>query len=123
LPKYASRINPGQGYSSINTYSANKATSDRSRSRDRAAPAVITPSISAPTESHTSPYVVDKRSRAAEVVLEGIVNVKLPAVIVCEPNVWTDTALLLCVELYISIVSNAVLSVTFVYVIEAEGVQ
>jgi hypothetical protein len=66
---------------------------------------------------------VDKRSSAAEVVFDGIVSVKLPAVIVCEPNVWTDTALLLCVELYSSIVSNAVLNVTVVYVIEAEGVQ
>ena len=48
---------------------------------------------------------------------------KLPAVIVCEPNVYAPTALLLCDELYSSIVSNAVLNVTLVYVTEAEGVQ
>ena len=29
----------------------------------------------------------------------GIVKVNVPAVIVCEPNVCTETALLLCVEL------------------------
>lgn len=56
-------------------------------------------------------------------MFDGMVKVKLPAVMVCDPKVWTDTALLLCVELYINTVSNAVLKVTFEYVIEAEGVQ
>jgi hypothetical protein len=32
-------------------------------------------------------------------VLEGMVKVKVPAVMVCEPKVWTLTALSLCVEL------------------------
>ena len=53
----------------------------------------------------------------------GIVSVNVPAVIVCEPNVCTETALLLCVELYNNTVSNAVLKVTVVYVIEADGVK
>jgi hypothetical protein len=57
------------------------------------------------------------------VLLVGIVKVKLPAVIVCEPNVYTPTALLLCDELYINSVSKAVLNVTLAYVTEAEGVQ
>jgi hypothetical protein len=43
--------------------------------------------------------VVAKRNKAVDVVLEGIVKVKVPAVIVWEPKVWTLTALLLCVEL------------------------
>ena len=47
----------------------------------------------------------------------------VPAVMVCEPNVWTLIALLLWVELYNSTASNAVASVTVVYVIEAEGVK
>lgn len=53
----------------------------------------------------------------------GIVNVNVPAVIVCEPNVCTETDLLLWVELYNNTVSNAVLKVTVVYVIEADGVK
>jgi len=67
--------------------------------------------------------VVAKRNRAVVVVLEGMVNVKVPAVIVWEPKVWTLIALRDCVKLYISTQSNAVDSVTVVYVIEAEGVQ
>jgi hypothetical protein len=67
--------------------------------------------------------VVAKRNRAVDVVFEGMVKVKVPAVIVCEPNVWTLTALSLCVELYINTVSNAVVSVTVVYVMLADGVQ
>jgi hypothetical protein len=43
--------------------------------------------------------VVAKRNKAVDVVFDGIVKVKVPAVMVCEPNVWTLTALLLCVEL------------------------
>jgi hypothetical protein len=42
---------------------------------------------------------VDKRSKAVVVVLEGIVNVNVPAVMVCAPNVWTLTAALDWVEL------------------------
>ena len=57
------------------------------------------------------------------VVLAGIVSVNVPAVIVCEPNVCTEIALLLCVELYNNTVSNAVPKVTVVYVIEADGVK
>ena len=52
-----------------------------------------------------------------------MVKVKVPAVMVCEPNVWTDTALSLCVELYISTASNAVVRVTEVYTKLAEGVK
>jgi hypothetical protein len=47
-------------------------------------------------------------------VFDGIVKVKVPAVMVCEPNVWTLIALLLCVELYSNTVSNAVVKVTVV---------
>jgi hypothetical protein len=57
------------------------------------------------------------------VVLAGIVKVKVPAVMVCEPNVWTLIALLLWVELYNSTQSNAVVKVTVVYTKEAEGVK
>ena len=63
------------------------------------------------------------RSSAELVVLEGIVKVKVPAVMVCEPKVWTLTAALLCVELYISTESNAVEIVTVLYTILADGVQ
>ena len=53
----------------------------------------------------------------------GIVSENVPAVMVCEPNVWTLIALLLCVELYSSTVSKAVDSVTVVKVKLAEGVK
>jgi hypothetical protein len=43
--------------------------------------------------------VVAKRNKAVDVVFEGMVKVKVPAVMVCEPKVWTLTALSLCVEL------------------------
>ena len=56
-------------------------------------------------------------------MLEGIVSANVPAVMVWLPNVYTPTALLDWVELYKSIALNAVLKVTLVYVIEAEGVQ
>jgi hypothetical protein len=56
-------------------------------------------------------------------VLDGIVNVNVPAVIVWSPKVYTATALLDWVELYIKTALNAVVNVTVVYVIEAEGVQ
>ena len=52
----------------------------------------------------------------------GITRVKLPAVTVCAPNVWTLTALLLCEVLYISTASKDVARVTLVYTIEAVGV-
>ena len=52
----------------------------------------------------------------------GMVSVKVPAVTVCDPNVWTLTALLLCVLLYKSTASNAVVKVTLVYVMLALGV-
>jgi hypothetical protein len=38
--------------------------------------------------------VVDKRNKAVAVLLVGIVKVNVPAVMVCEPKVCTDTALL-----------------------------
>ena len=63
------------------------------------------------------------RINAVEVVLLGMVSVNVPAVMVCEPNVYTPTALLDWVELYINTVSNAVVNVTFVYTSDAEGVQ
>jgi len=44
-------------------------------------------------------------------------------VIVCEPKVCTETDLLLWVELFSKTVSKAVVSVTFVYINDAEGVQ
>ncbi len=47
-------------------------------------------------------------------VLLGIVKVNVPAVMVCEPNVWTLTALRDCVKLYSNTVSNAVDKVTVV---------
>jgi len=37
---------------------------------------------------------VDNLSKAEDVELEGIVKVNVPAVMVCEPNVCTETALL-----------------------------
>jgi hypothetical protein len=55
--------------------------------------------------------------------LEGIVKVNVPEVTVCDPKVWTLIDLLFCVELYSSTQSNAVVKVTVVYVILAEGVQ
>ena len=45
----------------------------------------------------------------------GMVSVNVPAVMVCEPNVCTLTALLLWVELYSSTVSNAVVTVIEVH--------
>ena len=39
------------------------------------------------------------RSKPVELSFVGIVSVNVPAVIVCEPNVWTLTALLPCVAL------------------------
>jgi hypothetical protein len=47
-------------------------------------------------------------------VLEGMVKVKVPAVMVWEPKVWTLIALLLWVELYNNTASNAVVNVTVV---------
>jgi len=52
-----------------------------------------------------------------------MVSVNVPAVMVCEPNVWTLIALLLWVELYNNTASNAVVNVTVVYTIDAEGVK
>ena len=52
-----------------------------------------------------------------------MVSVNVPAVMVCDPNVCTLTALLLWVELYTKTQSNAVLSVTVVYTKDAEGVK
>ena len=54
----------------------------------------------------------------------GMVNVKLPAVIVCDPNVCTDTAFLpAAVELYTNTASKGVVKVTFVQLKLALGVQ
>ena len=64
-----------------------------------------------------------RRSSAELVVLEGIVKVNVPAVMVCEPKVWTLTAVLLCMELYISTASKAVAIVTVLYTMLADGVQ
>jgi hypothetical protein len=47
-------------------------------------------------------------------VFEGIVNAKVPAVIVWLPNVYTPTALFDWVELYKSIALKEVVNVTFV---------
>jgi hypothetical protein len=58
--------------------------------------------------------VVAKRSKAVDVVFDGIVKVNVPAVMVCEPNVWTLIALRDCVKLYNNTVSNAVVNVTVV---------
>lgn len=56
--------------------------------------------------------------------LVGIVNVKFPAVIVCEPNVKVPTAFLpAAVSLYMVKASNAVAKVTVVQAIDALGVQ
>tara|TARA_R110002126_G_scaffold52395_2_gene142502 strand:+ start:406 stop:642 length:237 start_codon:yes stop_codon:yes gene_type:complete len=52
-----------------------------------------------------------------------MVKVKVPAVMVWEPKVWTLIALLLWVELYNNTASNAVVKVTVVYTIDAEGVK
>ena len=52
-----------------------------------------------------------------------MVSVNVPAVMVCEPNVWTLIALSLCVELYNNTQSNAVVKVTVVYTKDAEGVK
>ena len=59
-------------------------------------------------------YVVEIRKSAADVVFEGIVSAKVPAVIVWLPNVYTPTALFDWVELYKSIALKEVDNVTFV---------
>jgi len=61
--------------------------------------------------------------RALVASLVGMVNVKLPAVTVCEPKVCTLTARLDCVLLYNSTASKAVDSVTVVQANDALGVQ
>jgi len=55
--------------------------------------------------------------------LVGIVNVKLPAVTVCDPNVNVAIALSPWVLLYSKTASNAVARVTVVHANEALGVQ
>ena len=55
--------------------------------------------------------------------LVGIVNVKVPAVMVWLPNVNTATALFDLLLLYISSVSNAVVCVRLAHDKLAEGVQ
>lgn len=54
--------------------------------------------------------------------LVGMVNVNVPAVTVCEPKVWTLTALLDWLELYIKTASKAVDRVTLEKLIDALGV-
>lgn len=66
------------------------------------------------------------RSKPVEASLVGIVSVNVPAVTVCEPNVWTDTAnsvTLVDLLLIISKASNAPLDVSAAHDRDALGVQ
>lgn len=60
--------------------------------------------------------------RPVEASFVGIVSVSVPAVTVCEENVYTAIALLDC-ELLYSKTQSVGPTVTVVYVIDAEGVQ
>jgi hypothetical protein len=59
--------------------------------------------------------------RAVPAAFVGMVSVKLPAVTVCEENVYDPIALLLRVELYSS--AQSVVNVTVVHDTDALGVQ